>query len=766
MWRARLLTQALMLTRVRSAMLSPTVGRASWGMASRCMSRTADRELRMAMDVAESGREMRTRFAPSPTGSLHVGGARTALFSWLKAKQEGGKFIIRVEDTDTARSTRESEASVLQDLKWLGLDWDEGPIVEGDKGPYRQSERMEQGIYQELAKRLMADGHAYHCFCTQEELDAKRAAAEAAGENPQYDGTWRDADPAEVQRRLDAGEPYAVRFRCKEGAKVAIEDAVRGSVEWDVAATVGDFILLRSSGMPVYNFCVAVDDALMDVSTVVRAEEHLTNTVRQVLILEALGYQVPRYAHLSLVLGEDRSKLSKRHGATSVDQFRKEGFLPEAMINYLCLLGWNDATDQDIYTRDELIKAFSLSRVTKSPAVFDMKKLRWINGQHLRALPTEQLAGLIDGSFREHGVWAADAPDAATAAFSGKAAAMVADKVELVNDAETIVRNVLDYPLQQTLADSPHLASGLAEVAATIVATHRNGELPDVASADFAATWKAWTAALGKVLGLKGKALFMPMRVALTGRGAGPDLPAQLQLLSLAEDGGAKLLAGDVAVAPMAERMAILEKALGTLPIAEDEAAAAPAAAPAAPAKAKADAAAAAPQPDVSKLDLRVGKILSAERHPDAEKLYVEKVDLGEESGPRTVVSGLVDFMSAEDLVGRRCVLVCNLKPAKMRGIESAAMVLGASDADRTKVELLTPPEECALGERISFDGHHGEPLAPKTKKEWGEVAKAWEASQPDFSTSEDCVALYKSAPFATAHGPCTVETIANGKIK
>ena len=770
MWRAHLLTHALMLTRVRSAMISPAAGRGSWAMASRCVSRGADRELRMAMDVTESGREMRTRFAPSPTGSLHVGGARTALFSWLKAKQEGGKFIIRVEDTDTARSTRESEASVLQDLKWLGLDWDEGPIVEGDKGPYRQSERMEQGIYQELAVQLMAGGHAYHCFCSQEELDAKRAAAEAAGENPQYDGMWRDADPAEVQRRLDAGEPYAVRFRCEDGAKVAIEDAVRGSVEWDVAATVGDFILLRSSGMPVYNFCVAVDDALMDVSTVVRAEEHLTNTVRQVLILEALGYQVPRYAHLSLVLGEDRSKLSKRHGATSVDQFRKEGFLPEAMINYLCLLGWNDATDQDIYTRDELIKAFSLSRVTKSPAVFDMKKLRWINGQHLRALPTAQLAGLIDGSFREHGVWAADAADADTAAFSGAAASMVADKVELVNDATTIVRNTLDYPLLQTLADSPQLASGLAEVAATIVATHRNGELPDVASADFAAAWKAWTAALGKVLGLKGKALFMPMRVALTGRGAGPDLPAQLQLLSLAEAGGAALLSGDVDVSPMAERMAILEKALGTLPIAEDEAAAPDAAAPdaAAPAKVKGDAAAAAAaaQPDVSKLDLRVGKILSAERHPDAEKLYVETVDLGEESGPRTVVSGLVDFMSAEDLVGRRCVLVCNLKPAKMRGIESAAMVLGASDAERTKVELLVPPEECALGERVCFDGHDGEPLAPKTKKEWGEVAKAWEASQPDFSTTDDRVAQYKSAPFATAHGPCTVATIANGKIK
>lgn len=306
---------------------------------------------------------MRTRFAPSPTGSLHVGGARTALFSWLQARQTSGDFLVRVEDTDTARSTRESENSVLADLEWLGLTWDEGPVVGGDKGPYRQSERMESGVYQELAQKLLESGDAYPCFCTAAELDAKRLEAEAKGENPQYDGTWRDADPAEVAKRMEAGEPYTVRFKVPRGKKVTIQDKVRGEVyasadrlppartractclgsrcgalpipllssppasshhlpalpiasqiSWDVQATVGDFILLRSGGMPVYNFCVAVDDAQMEVSDVIRAEEHLTNTVRQVLILEALGYTVPRYAHLSLVLGEDRSKLSKRHG--------------------------------------------------------------------------------------------------------------------------------------------------------------------------------------------------------------------------------------------------------------------------------------------------------------------------------------------------------------------------------------------------------------------------------------------------------------------
>ena len=522
---------------------------------------TVDRAARVAMAEADAaeGREMRTRFAPSPTGSLHVGGARTALFSWLKAKQEGGKFIIRVEDTDTARSTRESEASVLQDLRWLGLLWDEGPEVGGEKGPYRQSERMGSGLYQELADRLMKEGHAYPCFCTAEELDLKRKAAEAAGENPQYDGTWRDADPAEVQKRLDAGEPYTVRFKVPRGKKITISDLVRGEVTWDVQATVGDFILLRSAegtaeaaGMPVYNFCVAVDDALMDVTTVIRAEEHLTNTVRQILILEALGYDVPKYAHLSLVLGEDRSKLSKRHGATSVDQFRKEGFLPEAMVNYLCLLGWNDDTEQDIYSVGELTDAFSLDRVTKSPAVFDMKKLRWVNGQHLRALPPDEFAALLAPQLHELGVTTA----ADVTPFVHAASAMVAEKVELLNDAAPLVTAAMAYPLEQTIEEVP---DNFVAVGHAMVEAYRGGTLPDPAADGFDGAWKAWAKGVGKQLGVKGKGLFLPLRVAATGSLSGPDIPAQLRTVALA--------GGQVAcpVVPLADRIDQLEAALSTM---------------------------------------------------------------------------------------------------------------------------------------------------------------------------------------------------------
>ena len=598
----------------------------------------------------------RTRFAPSPTGSLHVGGARTALFAWLKAKKEGGDFIVRVEDTDTARSTRESEEEVLKDLEWLGLKWEEGPVVGGDKGPYRQSERMTTGLYQELAQQLMDAGHAYPCFCTQEELDKKRAAAEALGENPQYDGTWRDADPAEVKAKMDAGEPYTVRFKVPRGKKVTIQDQVRGEVTWDVQATVGDFILLRSGGMPVYNFCVAVDDATMQVSDVIRAEEHLTNTVRQVLILEALGFVVPSYAHLALVLGEDRSKLSKRHGATSVNQFRLEGFLPQAslrpsseapptplpasllplpllsslcqerecapsalrvspnldqsrpisahalwrpslgpprpsalpplallrpapraqaMINYLCLLGWNDGTDQEIYTVDELVEAFTLDRITKSPAVFDQKKLRWINGQHLRALPEEELSALLTAQFGEAKTLVVDAPSAA--AFVGAVSKMVAEKVELVNDAEPLVRDALAYPLAETLASDAAKAfvddASVLEVGNAVLAAHKAGELPALDANDFEGSWKKWVKAAGKELGRKGKGLFMPLRIVMTGRMAGPDIPAQLMVLGKAD--AALQLGGDdaMAVVSLAERMEALEAALSALPAPEPAAA-------------------------------------------------------------------------------------------------------------------------------------------------------------------------------------------------
>ncbi|EKX52958.1 glutamyl-tRNA synthetase [Guillardia theta CCMP2712] len=447
------------------------------------------------------------------------------------AKKLGGKFVLRIEDTDLARSTKESENSMIADLKWLGLDWDEGPYVGGPANLYRQSERND--IYVKMAKKLWDMGFAYPCFCTEEELEEKRKAAEQDGSKVAYDGTWRDADPAEVKRRLDAGDPYTIRFKVPKGKVVTIHDIVRGRISWDVEATLGDFILLRSNGVPVYNFCVAVDDALMGITTVARAEEHLTNTIRQVLVLEALGFNIPEYAHCSLILGEDRSKLSKRHGATSCNQFREQGFLPDAMINYLALLGWNDGTDKDIYSREELIASFDLNRVTPSPAMFDMQKLKWINGQHLRAMKKEEFLPLMaEAMMREKVIGHADEE------FLDHVAGMVQEKCDLVNDASSILQTVLDFQLEETSKTEEAkeiLGDDFKALADKIIEEFNSNAIPTNPSPTFSDDFKQWVNKLGKSTGRKGKKLFMPVRLALTGNLAGPDIGAQIMTVGMAE---------------------------------------------------------------------------------------------------------------------------------------------------------------------------------------------------------------------------------------
>eukprot|EP01036_Dinobryon_divergens_P027225 gene27225-35956_t len=494
---------------------------------------------------------VRVRFAPSPTGSLHVGGARTALFNWLLARKTNGKFLVRVEDTDEARSTRESERSILNDLRWLQLNWDEGPELpeEGPYGPYRQSDRKD--IYKAAAEKLIEKGLAYRCFCSEEELEEKRLAAEAKGIDAKYDGTWRDADPAEVQRRIDNGESYTVRFRVPDNKVVFIDDCVRGRVTWDASASLGDFIILRSSGMPVYNFCVSVDDASMKITHVIRAEEHLSNTLRQLLILEGLDYKPPIYAHCSLILGSDRSKLSKRHGATSVQQFSQQGFVPEAMINYLANLGWNDGTPKEIYSPQELISAFDLNRIVKSSAIFDMDKLKWINSQHLRALPLEKVKDLVLSTLlstpnfidpsetleslrSKHGQQKFDA-------FLESAAKIAQRDMELTIDSPVLVGNCFKFPLEDTLVSDSHVvevleqSESLQKIIDALISDFDGGKLPSGAEEKFAEVWKSYVKQLGAAVGLKGKNLFHPLRLCLTGRMSGPDVGDQLKLLSQSE---------------------------------------------------------------------------------------------------------------------------------------------------------------------------------------------------------------------------------------
>jgi glutamyl-tRNA synthetase len=493
---------------------------------------------------------------------LHVGGARTALFNWLLARKTKGKFLIRVEDTDEARSTRQSEDSILNDLKWMNLHWDEGPGIEGPCSPYRQSER--KAIYKKFAEQLIAQGNAYRCFCTEEELDKKRAEAEAAGLDPKYDGTWRDADPKEVQRRLDNNEPYTVRFRVPGKKVVFIDDVVRGRVTWDAEAMLGDFIILRSSGMPVYNFCVAVDDATMGITHVIRAEEHLSNTLRQLLILEALNYKPPTYAHCSLILGSDRSKLSKRHGATSVTQFAEQGFLPEAMMNYLANLGWNDGTPKEIYTPQELVDAFDMSRIIKSAAVFDMDKLKWINGQHIRLKSLDEIQPLVIAALQKS---TNDQPAIlpATIASSEQAtnflnlATKIAQRdMELIAESRHFVGRCLQYDLASSVNNDEHVSEVLNDDLAKIITAIRRDYdakvLPTGHEAGFPELWKTYVKNLGKELALKGKNLFHPVRFAITGLMSGPDIGDQMQLLAYAEG----VVNPDYKIVPLVERMKML----------------------------------------------------------------------------------------------------------------------------------------------------------------------------------------------------------------
>lgn len=498
---------------------------------------------------AATGSQVRVRFAPSPTGNLHVGGARTALFNWLYAKKTGGKFILRVEDTDTARSTRESEEAMVRDLKWLGLTWDEGPDVGGPNGPYRQSERT--AIYKANVDKMVAAGKAYPCFCTDEELEAMKKDAEEKKLPPVYRGKWASASAEEVAEAMAKGMPYCYRYRVPKNQEIKINDLVRGEVSWNTD-TLGDFVVLRSNGMPVYNFCVAVDDALMGITHVLRAEEHLPNTLRQMLIYEALEYRVPQFGHVSLILAPDKSKLSKRHGATSVGEFRTQGYLAPAMINFLSLLGWNDGTEQEIFTADELTQKFSLDRITKSAAVFDKVKLGWMNGQHLKALPEEEASALVAGYMVQAGLL-----KSADSAFAKATLKIVVKNLELVADGEAEVRKLLAYPFEETVASADAKAvldDNFGEVVAAVLRSYASGEV-EAALKQGHEGYKAWVTAIGKAQKRKGKRLFMPMRIAFTGRMAGPDVGDQLELLAL-ESGD---IADAAAYVPLAQRMETLK---------------------------------------------------------------------------------------------------------------------------------------------------------------------------------------------------------------
>src|SRR5260370_803762 len=354
--------------------------------------------------MAEKGK-VRVRFAPSPTGQLHIGNVRTALFNGLFARQKHGTFILRIEDADVERREARCETQLLEDLKWLGMDWDEGPDVGGRYPPYRQSDKMDR--YRASADRLIQDRKAYYCFCTPEELEREREQALADGRQPIYSGKCRRLDPAEAETRRAAGEPAAVRLQIPEHP-IKFHDIVRGDVEFS-NEVVSDPIIVRSNGMPVYNYVVVIDDADMKITHVIRGDDHISNTPKQVAVYEALGLPVPEFAHLSTILGPDRERLSKRHGATSVANFREMGILPEALMNYLALLGWAPSGgDREIFPKEQLIKEFSLERVTPSPAIFDTEKLYWLNRHYIKQGPPERIHLLGKAFLQRAGLLPAD----------------------------------------------------------------------------------------------------------------------------------------------------------------------------------------------------------------------------------------------------------------------------------------------------------------------------------------------------------------------
>jgi len=465
--------------------------------------------------------KVRVRFAPSPTGYLHIGNARTALFNYLFAKKTAGTFILRIEDTDRERSKKEFEDEIIEDLKWLGLDWDEGPDKGGMFPPYRQSER--QDIYDHMISQLLGDGKAYKCFCTEEELEQAKLRQIANGEPPRYNGKCRDLAPLIARSYEVQGKPHTIRFKVGTGI-VEVEDLVKGSVEFD-CAKIGDFVIRRSDGTAAFNFANIVDDSLMRVTHVIRGDDHLSNTPRQILISEALRFIPPRFGHLPLILGADRTPLSKRHGDVSLKSFRERGYLKEAITNYLAHLGLSYGEGKDILSTEDMVTGFSLEKVTSSPAVFDMYKLDWIDSHYIRNCEARKLRGLLLLHLVKAGVslgeksedWIENAIDAVKGeapTLSGLAHLIKIFIEEVKPDAEA--QAALKEP------NSPEVIKAFREE------FQKEADMtPEV--------YKAASERVKLRCSVKGKALFMPLRSALTGRTKGPEMEKILILLGKEE---------------------------------------------------------------------------------------------------------------------------------------------------------------------------------------------------------------------------------------
>jgi len=439
--------------------------------------------------------EVRLRFAPSPTGYLHVGGARTALFNWLLARKEKGKFILRIEDTDVARSTQESVDAILEGMSWLGLYWDEGPFYQSDNFP----------LYREFVEKLLATGKAYKCYCTADELDRKREQAMAEGRKPKYDGTCRDLTEDRP------GAPFVVRFRSPHDGETAFDDLIKGRISFQ-NEELDDLIIQRTDGTPTYNFTVVIDDATMGITTVIRGDDHINNTPRQIVMYEALGYPVPRFAHVPMILGADKTRLSKRHGATSVMAYRDMGFLPEAMVNYLVRLGWSHG-DDEIFSREELVEKFSIEAVGRSAGVFNPDKLLWLNAHYIKTCDPARLAELLLPFLAERGVDPASGPEltAAVRTLQERSRTML----EMADGAIFYYKPDFEYDEKSVAKFFTPVGRELLEELAA-----RLEELADTGHDSLATLFDGLCADKG----VKMKDVAQPARFALTGGAASPGI--------------------------------------------------------------------------------------------------------------------------------------------------------------------------------------------------------------------------------------------------
>ncbi|NPV70049.1 MAG: glutamate--tRNA ligase [Firmicutes bacterium] len=467
----------------------------------------------------------RVRFAPSPTGYLHIGGARTALFNWLYAHKNDGAFILRVEDTDAERTKEDSISQIQTSLAWLGITWDEGPGKGGPVGPYFQSQRRD--LYRSYSEVMLGKGAAYKCYCTPQELERRREEDRKAGRAPRYDGRCRDLAPEQRAKFEAEGRRPALRLRVPDDGVTVVHDLAHGDVEFE-NALIGDFVIMKSDGFPTYNYACVIDDALMHISLVMRADEHLSNTPKQILMYQALGFPIPQFAHVPMILAPDRSKLSKRHGATSVEEFRDAGYLPEAIVNYLAFLGWTPGEESELLSLEQMAQRFSVEDVSKTPAIYDVNKLTWMNGLYMRVADLDRLAGLALPYLQKAGVVGSGVGAAEVSRIKDVLVA-VRERVRLLSELPEAMGYFFkddfkyDEKGYQKLFTKPGVASLLAEA---------RERLSRIAAADFGK--ETTEAAYREVIaekGISGGDLIHPTRLALTGRTVGPGLFDVMALL-------------------------------------------------------------------------------------------------------------------------------------------------------------------------------------------------------------------------------------------